>query len=158
MPDIFRILPHDDAELAAFRALLLEYEESLPEDLRISDLDAELRTLPERYAAPAAAMFLAREEDENVGCIIVTAKDETTAEIKRLYVAPQARRSGAGKALVQAAIAFAKSRGHARVVLDTERERLSAAYRLYRSLGFSECAPYGTTDYANPTFMELALQ
>jgi len=45
----------------------------------------------------------------------------------------------------------------ARLVLDTARERLRAAYELYRSLGFRECEPYGAVDYRCPTFMELRL-
>jgi hypothetical protein len=46
---------------------------------------------------------------------------------------------------------------YARIALDTERERLPAAYALYASLGFRDCEPYGPVSYENPTFMELPL-
>lgn len=150
---------HGDAvALDLFRRLLVEYEESLPRDLRIPDLEAELRMLAERYAAPSAALLIAYDDDNPIGCVAIKPLDSTSAEIKRLYVMPAARRSGAGRALMEAAIAFARERSHGRVVLDTERDRLAGAYRLYLSLGFVICEPYGAADYENPTFMELDLE
>lgn len=157
MLEIVAVPPGDEPALASFRSLLAEYEAELPPDLRIPDLETELQTLPERYPAPEAALLLAREGPAAVGCVVVRPLDAATAEIKRLYVAPIGRRAGAGRALIVAAIAFAGKRGHARVVLDTERRRLAAAYELYRSLGFTICAPYGPADYADPTFMELQI-
>lgn len=158
MVEIAHVRAGDARSVQIFAHLLAQYEESLPLDLRISDLEAELQSLPERYAPPAAAMLLALDNETAVGCVAIKALDSRTAEIKRLYVAPGARRSGAGRALVGAAIAFARERSCERVVLDTERERLNAAYRLYVSLGFRHCAPYAQVDYANPTFMELTFR
>jgi hypothetical protein len=59
---------------------------------------------------------------------------------------------------VAEALTFLRESGYRRVVLDTDKERLRAAYELYGSLGFSECEPYGPVDYASPTFMELRLR
>src|ERR1035441_3581306 len=56
-----------------------------------------------------------------------------------LYVAPQARRLGLGRALVQRTLARARERGCHRVELDTNEDNHSAI-RLYRSLGFSDTA------------------
>ena len=56
------------------------------------------------------------------------------------------------------AIAFARDSGFHRLVLDTEKSELVAAYRLYRSLGFEECAPFASVSYDTPTFMELPLR
>ena len=145
------------AALTLLRSLLAEYDAALPADLRLVDLQSELQALPERYAAPDAAFFVARAAEEAVGCVAVRLVDETTAEIKRLYVVPAARRSGAGRALVEAALAFGRKRSCVRAVLDTERDRVNTAYELYRSLGFAECAPYAQAEYANPTFMEKRL-
>lgn len=151
-------LDRSDAQaLSELRRLIREYEDSLPRDLRIRDVESELRTLSDRYPSPSAALLLAYDESKAVGCVVVCPLDEATAEIKRLYVVPAARRSGAGRVLMEAAIAFARARRHSRVVLDTERERLRNAYRLYLSLGFAACEPYGTAEYANPTFMELRI-
>jgi GNAT superfamily N-acetyltransferase len=74
-----------------------------------------------------------------------------------LYVVPNARGTGTGRALLEACIAFSRDGGYRRVVLDTHRHRLKAAYDLYCRLGFRECEPYAAAEYACPTFMELQL-
>ncbi len=102
-------------------------------------------------------MFLARIAGGVAGCVVASEFDASTLEIKRLYVEPAFRGSGAGRALMEAAITFARERSHRRVVLDTERERLRAAYELYRRLGFVPCPPYAPPEYPNPTYMELVL-
>ncbi len=158
MLKIAAVVSGDAASLDQFRRLLVEYEESLPRDLRIPELETELRMLPERYAAPSAALLVAYDGADPIGCVAIKPLDGKTAEIKRLYVVPSARRSGAGRALMNAAIAFARETSYARVVLDTQRDRLTEAYRLYLSLGFVPCAQYAPAEYASPTFMELVLE
>ncbi len=83
--------------------------------------------------------------------------DAARAVIKKLWVNPAYRRGGLARALLAELLAHARTSGYVWAVLDTEREQLPQAYRLYRSLGFRECAPYGQVDYATPTFMELPL-
>jgi GNAT superfamily N-acetyltransferase len=146
----------DPQRLETFERLIREYQAWLPEDLRVTDLDSELGRLTERYDADG--LLLAYEGDRPVGCVVVSRRDPATAEIKRLYVVPAARGTGVGRALAQAAIARAKAARHRRIVLDTHRSRLEAAYGLYRALGFEECEPYGQTDYACPTFLALSLE
>jgi len=145
----------DDAAMEAFRGLLVEYEASLDEDLRISDLEGELLALARRYAD--GALMLARAGGKAVGCVVVNPVDGKSVEIKRLYVVPESRGTGLGRALMEAAIAYARERSFARIVLDTERDRLAQAYALYRSLGFVHCEAYAPVDYESPTYMELEL-
>lgn len=135
---------------------MIEYEEKLPADLR-HGVVPDLGSVRHAYGDPNAA-FLATDERDAVGCVAVTRLDGSTALVLRLFVRPQARGSGAGRKLVDAALAFLRDRGYARVVLDTDKARLSTAYNLYRSLGFTECEPYGPVDYASPTYMELDLR
>ena len=145
------------ADFKAFRELVAEYEASLPEDLQIADLGDELRNIEARYGKPNVA-FLAIADSTAVGCVGVTTLDESTAVIKRLYVVPKYRQAGAGRDLIVASIEFARNMQFARIVLDTDRERLNRAYRLYVALGFKECAPFSGADYACPTYMELRLR
>jgi GNAT superfamily N-acetyltransferase len=112
--------------------------------------------------SPPNAAFLAMHDGVEIGCAAVkrTGKDRraATAMLLRLYVRPDSRRLGAARLLVTSAIAFARHAGFHRLVLDTEKSELEAAYRLYRSLGFEECAPFATVSYDTPTFMELPLR
>jgi putative acetyltransferase len=146
-----------EGELASLRRLLERYQAELPADLRVDDLEGELEELAQRYPPSSAELLLAHEDGEAAGCVIVHSLDALTLEIRRLYVEPKFRGSGAGRALMEAAIAFARTRPARRIVLDTERDHLRGAYKLYLSLGFVECAPYATAKYANPTYMELPL-
>jgi len=132
-------------DLDTFAMVAHEYEESLPLDLRHEDLDLR----------PDVA-FVATDEGVPCGCVafIIAGSD---VRLRHLYVRPTHRNRGVARTLLAAFIEAARSRGACRIILDTDRERLSSAYALYRSLGFVECAPHGFVDYATPTFMELTL-
>jgi ribosomal protein S18 acetylase RimI-like enzyme len=79
-----------------------------------------------------------------------------TAEIKRLWVRPQARRHGLGVTLVRQALRLARDRGHHRVVLDTTAD-LASANRLYERLGFTPIAPYCHNPFPQARFFEFRL-
>jgi GNAT superfamily N-acetyltransferase len=146
----------DDADFERLHALLLEYEASLPPDLR-HGVVGDLATVRTQYGDPHAA-FVAGDGAGIAGCIGVTRRDARDALVLRLYVRPEQRGRGVARRLVEAALAFARAHGFERAVLDTDKTRLPAAYALYESLGFTECAPYGPVDYASPTYMELRLR
>ena len=149
-------LAQSDADFRAFGALVTEYEAALPPELRHAELERELAQLPLLYGPPHAAL-IANLDGVPAGCIALSRFDDATSVIKRLYVAPQFRKHGIARQLVSACIDAARSRGDARVVLDTHRAQLPAAYALYRSMGFVDCEAYGSVEYACPTFMELIL-
>jgi putative acetyltransferase len=145
-------------EAPAFRQLLellVEYERSLPVPLR-HGREPDVSVVRAAYGEPNAA-FIALVDDVAAGCIAVTRLDGRTSIVQRLYVRPHYRKHGLARALVAAAVDFCRTRGDARAVLDTERDRLPAAYELYASIGFTICEPYGAVTYDNPTFMELRL-
>ncbi len=138
-----------DEEREQLAALLDEYEASLPPDLRHIGVIATDGT--------SNAAVLALVDGCAYGCVFVTHHDDRSAVIQRLYVRPAARGRGLARALMQHAAVHARSRGYRRLVLDTDKDQLHAAYQLYLSLGFNPCEPYGAVTYANPTFMELPL-
>lgn len=149
-------LAESSEDFRRFCDLIVEYEISLPDDLKHSDLASEVDDLENHYSSPNAA-FVATVDDISAGCVAFKALDASTAVIKKMYVTPAYRKFGVARALMAALIDISRERGLVRLVLDTERERLRPAYNLYRSLGFEECEAYGEVDYASPTFMQLQL-
>lgn len=144
------------AEFEQFRCLLDEYEHALPADLRVPDLTRELENLETIYGPPSAA-FVAVSQGMPAGSVALSSLDASTAVLKRLYVRPAFRGHGVARALLAEVLSFARANGYKRLVLDTHRERMQAAYDLYVSVGFSESVPYGELHYGCPTFMELQL-
>ncbi len=130
----------------AFYALIAEYEASLSPELRHAKLE------------PFVVTFMASLDGAPCGCLALDERDAQTGIVKRLYVKPAFRGHGIARALMDDLLAAARERGYTRVILDTNREELAAAYHLYLSMGFSEYvgAEEGV-EYACPTFMELTL-
>jgi GNAT superfamily N-acetyltransferase len=134
------------------RALFRQYAASLPFSLDFQDFDLELAGLPGAYAPPRGALLLAR----GAGCVGLRPLDETTCELKRLYVEPSARGSGLGRRLAEAAILEARRLGYARMRLDTVAG-MDAALALYEQLGFREIPPYRANPVVGARFLELEL-
>jgi ribosomal protein S18 acetylase RimI-like enzyme len=136
------------------RALFLEYWTSFGFTPCFQGFDGELQGLPGAYGPPRGALLLAPRE----GCVAVRPLDATTAEMKRLYVRPQSRGKGLGRALAAAAIAHAREAGFSRLVLDTIHDEMAEAVALYRSMGFSETAPYLPEPTPGALCLELRLR
>jgi putative acetyltransferase len=131
------------AEFDEARVLFCEYGASLDVDLGFQGFEEEIATLPGKYASPKGALFLARDAGgQAMGCVGVRPFDRPGAcEMKRLYVRPVGRGSGAGRALAVEAIRFASAAGYREMLLDS-LPSMEAAIRLYRSLGFEPIPPY----------------
>jgi GNAT superfamily N-acetyltransferase len=132
-------------EIAAVRALFLDYARSLGVSLGFQDFDHELATLPGRYAPPRGRLLIARQGGDIVGCVALRPLDAECCEMKRLYLRPTCRGQGGGRQLAESIIAAARAIGYRRMVLDTLAQ-MPAARALYASLGFHEIAAY----YDNP--------
>jgi ribosomal-protein-alanine N-acetyltransferase len=99
-------------------------------------------------ATPGAFAFLALEEAEPLGFALGRAA-AGEAEILTIGVLPEARRRGAGRALMAAVEAEARARGAAELFLEVADDNL-AARALYLALGFAQVgrrpAYYGSRD------------
>jgi len=135
------------ADADSIRVLFREYADGLGVDLSFQDFETELADPLDFYELVLIA------ED---GCVGLRRVDETTCEMKRLYVRPAARAGGLGRALAEAVIAHARARGYDRMVLDT-LPTMAAARGLYASLGFRETEPYRYNPVPGTTFLELTL-
>ncbi len=102
---------------------------------------ATLAALPDIHARPKGAMLLAMLDGKPVGCIMYHEMEPGIAEIKRLFVATEARGTGAGGALVDAVLGAISDDGYDIVRLDTTIF-LKAATQLYLSRGFKIVEPY----------------
>lgn len=145
------------ADLPEVRDLFEEYAASLGFDLGFQEFERELRELPGEYAPPRGQLLLARVGPERVGCVGLRPLDADTCEMKRLYVRPRHRGTGAGRALAEAAVRAARELGYDRMRLDTVPS-MGAARALYRALGFREIPPYRFNPIPGTTYMEVALR
>lgn len=160
MPDApFLIAPaRTAADLTAAARLFRAYAASLDIDLSYQDFAAELAGLPGKYAPPAGALLLARDpQGEALGCVALRPiAPEGCCEMKRLYVAPQGRGLGLGRALVDAILGEAVRIGHREMRLDT-LPTMTAALALYRRAGFAPIARYYDTPVAGTIFLGRTL-
>ena len=162
MPDLPLRIRHvsSPADCATARTLFLEYAKWLDIDLCFQGFGEELATLPGAYAAPSGRLFLA-EDDGPAGCVALRRlsvdPSGKSCELKRLWVRPEYRGRHAGRHLTEAALAAAREIGYASIKLDTLPGKMASAVSMYRSLGFSDCAPYYYNPIAGSLYMERAL-
>jgi len=151
-------------DLAHARTLFETYAASLDVDLCFQNFSEELATLPGAYAPPHGRLLLLGPSASPTGCIALRPLPEngfvtvagSAGEVKRLYVAPAARGSGAGRALVDAIVNEARTIGYRNLMLDT-LATMTAARALYASVGFRPCAAYYANPLAGTVYMTLDL-
>jgi putative acetyltransferase len=144
-------------QIAKARELFLEYAQSLGFSLCFQNFDEELAVLPGDYAPPDGRLFLAEHEGQLVGCVALHKLESSVCEMKRLYLRPQFRGRGFGRALADRIIAEARQIGYRRMRLDTVEPVMKDAVAMYRKLGFKEVAPYRPNPIAGAMYMELEL-
>lgn len=117
---MLRLVRADSAERwATARGLIEGYAASLHLDLSFQNFDGEIANLAREYGPPGGALLLAEREGTAIGCVALRPFEDGVCEMKRLYVVPEGRGSGAGRALAESIIAEGRRLGYARMVLDT---------------------------------------
>lgn len=126
--------PGEETEVASLIAGFRDfYEEAEPDDEQIARMVAEL------LADRGTEFLLVGEPAVGVAQLRFRPSVWTGTEdawLEDLFVVEDARRGGAGGALVQACVDRARARGCKRIQLDAN-ERNDAALALYESLGFN---------------------
>jgi putative acetyltransferase len=145
------------ADLAAVRQLFLAYAQSLNFSLCFQGFDEEVATLPGAYAPPRGSILLGFAAAQAVGVVAYRPLAGDICEMKRLYVRPEARKSGLGPRLARAIIAAAGDAGYRVMRLDTH-ESMVAAMALYRGLGFVEIPAYYDNPLNGVHYFERALR
>jgi GNAT superfamily N-acetyltransferase len=120
----------------------------------IAALDAGLAELysPEQRFGPnfkaeqiegnRGTFLVARDGDRAVGCGAIRVLEPKTAEAKRIYVEPDYRGKGVGRAVLARLEAAARELGVKRLVLETGVYQ-EAAIALYRRAGFTQVDCWG---------------
>jgi GNAT superfamily N-acetyltransferase len=164
--DEFSVVRTDlDGYESALRELLQDYfaeaeeraMEWFDDELSGADIEEEVASDLDRLATAAIEepLFLAlagggstgtstSDETVLVGNVQLKRLDETTAEVKRLYVVPEYRSEGLGRRLMEAVLDGAAEDGFETLRLGVG-PYLETARSLYEDLGFEYTPPYDET-------------
>ena len=115
----------------------------------------------DKFQPPYGRLMLAVYESKICGVGSLKSINAEIGEIKRMYVDPDFRRIGAGRAILEALLLEAKKAGYKRVRLDSPKF-MEAAHALYRSFGFQDIPHYSEVEIPEHfkdylLFMELEL-
>jgi putative acetyltransferase len=156
-----------DQVRALMRAFTAWHRQRHREDLALIDsyfdaaaFEAELASLPGKYAPPRGQLLLAMVGAQPAGCVALREIDSARCEMKRMFVYPHRQGQGIGRAMAEAVIRDAGAMGYRSMLLDTSI-RQAEAQALYRRLGFRDIAPYYDLPEALRNwlvFMELRLE
>lgn len=97
----------------------------------------------------SGVFVVARLRGEPIGCGAL--KEADPPQIKRMWVAPEARGLGVGRRLLAELERHAVERGATEIQLETNRV-LTEAQQLYRSAGYVETEPFNAEPYAHYWF------
>jgi pimeloyl-ACP methyl ester carboxylesterase/ribosomal protein S18 acetylase RimI-like enzyme len=103
--------------------------------------DVPPRLTPEDVEPPAGRWLVAYRDGEPVGCAALKRLDPTTAEIKRVYVAPEARGRGVARALLVRLEQIARDAGYTTIRMDTGA-RQPASVALFGKVGYEQIPDY----------------
>lgn len=139
------IRPFADADQQAVRDLFVRINRELASPEMREAFEAYIaRSLAEEigrihayYAERKGGFWIAEDPDSGlVGMFgLESGPEDGTAELRRMYVDPQARRRGVARAMLRRAEEEAVSAGHHRMVLSTS-ELQKAALAFYRAAGY----------------------
>lgn len=100
---------------------------------------------------PDGAFVVVRAAGTVVGCGGVQRVDDSTGEIKRMWIHPEWRGLGLGRRLLAHLEQVARELGRARVVLDTNGT-LTEAIAMYGAAGYEPVPRYNDNPYAQHWF------
>lgn len=141
----------DEDDLVGVRQLFRDYAGWLGESACLKNFDEEVDGLPGEYGPPKGILLIGHLHGKAVGCagvrrlaepIVYGRQKLRGCELKRLYVAPEARGEGVGRGLVRRALREAHALRYQAMVLDTIPGKMEGAIKLYEEFGFEPCAPY----------------
>jgi ribosomal protein S18 acetylase RimI-like enzyme len=124
----------------------------------VEEHDHEVLDHPiESVIQPGGQIFFAIADDQAIGTVAMIPHGESSFELAKMAVAPQARGRGIGDLLMTSCVEFARSRGVSSIVLESNTKQ-EAAINLYRKFGFIEIPLDPNSLFARANIrMELAI-
>ena len=140
--------PRDESALDAMNAYFAELAVRFPGGFDPGDtLEADAPAM----RRPTGSFIVARTDAVVVACGGVQRHDDTTAEIKRMWVHPDWRGEGLGRRMLARLEASITELGYTDVVLDTN-DTLTEAISMYERAGYRSIEPYNDNPYARRWF------
>lgn len=134
--DAYTLRTYERRDAAQVWALHFEGIEEVFGSRMEDERDADVRNVPEVYLSRGAHFWVLESSVRQlVAMLAVKRIDDDTAEIKRLRVRRDLRRTGLAQWLVDAAEVFCRDHGYTRIVLDTTSLQ-APAQRLWEKNGF----------------------
>jgi DNA-binding MarR family transcriptional regulator/GNAT superfamily N-acetyltransferase len=145
------------AASADARSCLKHYFDELAERFDAGfDPTNSISAEPEELVPPSGIFLVARLSGRPVGCGALKVKEQGIGEIKRMWVARDARRLGIGRRILEHLEEFARCLSIRTLRLETNQV-LKEAQALYRNHGYHEVQRFNDEPYAHHWF-EKALQ
>ncbi|MDF5706078.1 MAG: GNAT family N-acetyltransferase [Nostoc sp. S4] len=110
-------------------------------NIDINTFSEQYLTQLDEFLPPSGRLLLGQYEEQIAGCACLRKINQDIGEIKRMYVKPEFRRKGIGRALLQAIINEAIDIGYSKLRLDTA-PYAKEAHTLYCVLGFQDIELY----------------
>jgi GNAT superfamily N-acetyltransferase len=137
------IRPYEPSDHVGVRNLVVDINRELaPAAMRVAfeeyiarSLREEIDRIPEYYGAQGGGFFVALDEDALVGVFGLERWNTAAAELRRMYVRRDRRRSGIARQMLRYAEALCRKAGCRRLTLSTS-ELQPAALALYRKSGY----------------------
>jgi GNAT superfamily N-acetyltransferase len=139
--------PADAGAAPAVELVSAMWEEIKDMYPRIGDEEGPSAT-PEDFSPPGGTFVIGWDGERPVAGGGIKRLEDGAAEIKRMYVARDARGAGLGRALLAALEDAARDLGYSVVRLDTGRFQPSAL-RMYQQAGYRPIADYNGNPYAS---------
>jgi putative acetyltransferase len=130
------VRPGTDADAAAAADLVQRVlqEHGLP--FEPTGADADLLAPAAHYAAGGGAFYVATDASGRiVGTAALQRTGPASGEVRKMFLLPEARGNGTGRALLDAVLGAARARRLQRLTLST-RQRYDRAIRMYERAGF----------------------
>ena len=103
-------------------------------------LEEDMNTL-DKFMPPKGRLLLGYVDDQFMGIACLKVLTDSVGEAKRMYVRPQARKNGLGRALLNRLLEEARQSGYEQIRLDSARF-MKEAHQLYQTSGFREIEAY----------------